>query len=256
MDLGLRDRVALVTGGSQGIGKSAAILLAREGARVAITYRQRREAALEVVAAVERTGGAAIAVPLDLGSPESILAAVGLVVERCGGIDVLVNNAVEWGARPPWQVPPFEEVPPQEWRDTLRANVEGTYAVLQAVVPSMRSRGWGRIVTLSSIVAVDGAPGAGPYAAAKAALHGLTRSLAKELGPAGILVNVVMPGPTMTERALAMVPSDQRDAMAKMSPIRSLPGPDDVVPVIAFLCSALNTTVTGEVIRASGGLGI
>jgi 3-oxoacyl-[acyl-carrier protein] reductase len=86
----------------------------------------------------------------------------------------------------------------------LRVNIEGTYAVLHAAVPFMRSRGWGRIVNVSSVVAVDGAPGAGPYAAAKAALHGLTRSLARELGPAGILVNVVMPGPTLTERALTM----------------------------------------------------
>jgi 3-oxoacyl-[acyl-carrier protein] reductase len=120
----------------------------------------------------------------------------------------------------------------------------------------VRSRGWGRIVNVSSIAAADGAPGAGPYAAAKAGLHGLTRSLARELGPAGILANAVMPGPTMTARALTVIPGAQQEALARMTPIGLLLGPEDVAPLIVYLCSALNTAVTGEVIRASGGLRI
>src|SRR5262249_19268444 len=129
-------------------------------------------------------------------SPRSspFIAGVGAVVKRWGRIDVLVNNAVQWGERPPWESPLFEQVPPDEWKASLRANTEGHYAAIQAVLPSMRERKWGRIVNVSSAVAVDGLPGAGPYSAAKAALHGLTRTLAKEVGPAGVLVNIVMPG--------------------------------------------------------------
>jgi 3-oxoacyl-[acyl-carrier protein] reductase len=118
----------------------------------------------------------------------------------------------------------------------------------------MRARGWGRIVNVSSGVAVDGVPGTGPYGAAKAAMHGLTRTLAKELGPVGILVNVAMPGVTLTERMADALPPAIREQRASTSPIRRLLAPEEVVPTIAFLCSAANTAVTGEIIRASGGI--
>jgi 3-oxoacyl-[acyl-carrier protein] reductase len=112
----------------------------------------------------------------------------------------------------------------------------------------------GQIVNVSSGVAVDGVPGTGPYAAAKAALHGLTRTLSKELGPAGVLVNVVMPGVTLTERMAAALPATVRQQHEQASPIRRLLPPEEVVPTIVFLCSGANTAVTGEIIRASGGI--
>jgi 3-oxoacyl-[acyl-carrier protein] reductase len=136
----------------------------------------------------------------------------------------------------------------------LRANTEGPYAAIQAAVRSMRARGWGRIVNVSSGIAVDGLPGAGPYAFAKAGLHRLTRTLSKELGPAGILVNVVMPGATLTERNLAWMPDAVRQHIAEQSPIRRMLPPEEVVPAIVFLCSAVNTALTREIIRASGGI--
>ncbi len=104
-----------------------------------------------------------------------------------------MNNAVAWGDVGPWEAPLFEDRPESSWRPVLEANVEGHYHAIQRVLPSMRARSWGRIVNVSSTVAADGLSGAGPYSAAKAALHGLTRTLAKELGPVGILVNVVCP---------------------------------------------------------------
>jgi len=254
MDLSLQRRVALVTGSSQGIGRAAAELFAREGARVAITYRRNKTMAEAVASAVEQAGSEAMVVPYDLCDRQSIRSAVSTILDQWGRIDVLVNNAVQWGARPPWRAPQFEELPEQEWSEILRANIEGTYLTIQAVIPSMRSGGWGRIVNVSSGVAVDGLPGAGPYATAKAALHGLTKTLAKELGPAGILVNVVMPGLTLTERNASQISPAAREQMAKTSPIRRLLPPEEVVPMIIFLCSALNTAVTGEIVRASGGI--
>jgi NAD(P)-dependent dehydrogenase (short-subunit alcohol dehydrogenase family) len=254
MDLGLSQRVAIVTGSSRGIGKSTALLFGKEGARVAVTFHSQREKAEEVVGEIRRAGGDGIAVHLDLASIESIHAAAQLVLKQWGHIDVLVNNAVYWGERLPSNMPRFEDLPPEEWRAFIRANTEGHYAAIQAVLPSMRAQGWGRIVNISSGIASDGLPGSGPYAAAKAALHGLTRTLSKELGPAGILVNVVMPGLTLTERIAAMIPADARDRIAQASPIRRLLPSDEVAPAIVYLCSTANTAITGEIIRASGGI--
>jgi 3-oxoacyl-[acyl-carrier protein] reductase len=181
---------------------------------------------------------------------------VAAIVDRWQRLDILVNNAVRSEASLPWEAQPFEAVPAEEWRATLRANTEGTYAAIQAVLPAMRAQGWGRIVNISSGIAIDGRPGAGPYGAAKAALHGLTRTLAKELGPAGILVNVVMPGVTLTERISAALPAALREKVEQATPIRRLLPPEEVAPIVVFLCSAANTALTGEFIRASGGGGV
>jgi 3-oxoacyl-[acyl-carrier protein] reductase len=253
MNLGLEGRVALVTGSSQGIGRAAALAFAAEGARVAVTYRRERERADAVVERIVAAGGDAHAFALDLAAPETIAAAARGTLERWGRLDVLVNNAVMWGERRPWEAPRFEDVPVDEWRALFRGNAEGHIAAIQAVLPAMRARGWGRIVSVSSGVAEDGVPGGGAYGAAKAALHGLTRSLCKELGPDGILVNVVVPGVTMTDRMSAGLPAAIRAQREQASPIRRLLGPEEVVPAIVFLCSAANTAVTGEVIRAGGG---
>ena len=256
MDLGLHERVVIVTGGSRGIGRAAALQFGRERARVAVTFHEQRTAAEEVAAQIARDGGEAFAVPFDLTSFDSIRAAVAAVIARWGHVDVLVNNAVQWGTRGPWEAPLFEELPADAWQSSLRANLDGHYAAIQAVLPTMRARGWGRIVNVSSGIAVDGFPGSGPYAAAKAALHGLTRTLSKELGPAGILVNVVMPGFTLTERNAARrkdMPA-MFEQVERASPIRRLLGPEEVTPIIVFLGSAANTAVTGEIIRSSGGI--
>lgn len=253
MDLNLAGRVALITGGSQGIGRAVAIQLGREGARVALTYRHERAKAEEVVSTIEGAGGEAICVPMDLEALETVRDAAVAATKRWGSVDVLVNNAVLWGDRKPWDMPLFEDVPQAEWQRVFRANFEGAYAAIQAVLPSMRARNWGRIVNISSGVALDGVSGGSPYGAAKAGLHGLTNTLARELGPMGVLINVVVPGATLTEHMTEALPPAIREQREKAYPIRRLLPPEEVAPTIVFLCSALNTAVTGEVIRASGG---
>ncbi|WP_437681122.1 SDR family NAD(P)-dependent oxidoreductase [Sorangium sp. So ce131] len=253
MDLGLEGRVALVTGSSQGIGRATAELLGREGARVVVTYRNHRDKAEAVAATIREQGGDALVVFFDLASDDSIRAAAAAALERWGRIDVLVNNAVQWGSVAPGSAPPFEALPGDEWRKVLRANIEGAYAAIQAVVPSMRERRWGRIVNVSSGLAVNGMPGSSAYSAAKSALHGLTRSLFKELAPAGILTNVVMAGLTLTDHARDAIPAAMLDHVAQSSPIKRLPTPAEVATTIAFLASAANTTVNGEILLSSGG---
>jgi 3-oxoacyl-[acyl-carrier protein] reductase len=249
MDLGIADRVALVTGSSRGIGRAIALQLAREGARVALTYRQHGDCAEAAAAEIRAAGGTAMTVELDLASPESITAAVAAVDAAWHRIDILVNNAVDYGPR---GYVPFERLPPDRWRRLLRTNIEGPYAVMQAVVPAMRRQHWGRIVSISSTAADDGLPGGACYATAKSALHGLTSSLTMELGRAGILANAVMPGLTLTTSRDA-TPAALREECERATAIGRLLHAEEVAPMVVFLCSALNTGVTGQLVRVSGG---
>jgi NAD(P)-dependent dehydrogenase (short-subunit alcohol dehydrogenase family) len=152
------------------------------------------------------------------------------------------------------EFPHFEQVPPEQWRAMIRTSLEGAYLTIQAVVPAMRVQGWGRIVNISSSLAEDGLPGAGAYAAAKAGLHGLTRSLARELGPVGILTNVVMPGMTLTEQARRELPPAILDQVARETPTGCLTTPDEMAALVVFLGSATNGHINGEIIRVTGGL--
>jgi 3-oxoacyl-[acyl-carrier protein] reductase len=172
---------------------------------------------------------------------------------RWGRLDALVNNAVDWvPAAEAWRGP-FEACPDDHWRPLMRANSEGPFVAIQSVLPFMRQQSWGRIVNVSSVAAVDGMTGFGWYSAAKAALHGLTQTLARDLGPAGILVNVVVPGATATERVTQNLGERTLARHAAALPIRRLPDPDDVAALVVFLASAANKAITGEVVRASGG---
>ncbi|GAA5771032.1 3-oxoacyl-[acyl-carrier-protein] reductase FabG [Streptosporangium roseum] len=249
MDTELRDRVVLVTGASTGIGAATARAYGREGARVAITYRNNPDKAEKVAADVEAAGGQAHVVRLDLEDLPTIGRAAATVVERWGGIDVLVANAVRWGGDgPPDPGVRFEDVPLREWEAMINANLVGTAASVRAVLPGMRARGWGRIVLVSSSVAEEGLPGPGPYGTAKSGLYGLARSLAWNGGRDGILVNVVAPGLTLTDSRPG-IPRPVTDALAAATPSRRLSNSDDVARIIVFLGSGANGNLTGEVIR-------
>lgn len=226
----------------------------REGARVALTYHSNRDAGEQVATEIVEAGGEAMAVPLDLADPSTIYEAVSAVVDRWGQLDVLVANAVAWEPEFEGPVPPFDELPPERWEPMLRTSLEGTFHTVRAAVPVMRKGGWGRIAMTSSGFAIRGAAGEVAYATAKAGLHGFSRSLARELGPAGILVNIVMPGLTTTERSLAVFADEWHEVARSRTPSGRLSTPDDVGTVIVFACSAANGNMTGEIFKVDGGM--
>ena len=254
MDMGLKDRVVLVTGSSSGIGRATALAFGREGARVGITYCRNQAEAEQTAEQVVQAGGAAMVVPYDLAREDSITKAVEAIATRWGSIHVLVNNAVQWGSiEELLHRPLFENLPLGSWKTALDLGLTGVYLTLQKVVPFMRAERWGRIINLSSNVAEDGLPGASAYAATKAGLHGLTRVLAHELASLGILSNAVLPGFTLTERNGALFPAEMRNRVAQQTPTGRLTTPDDVAALILFLGSAANGHVNGELIRCTGG---
>jgi 3-oxoacyl-[acyl-carrier protein] reductase len=248
LDTGLKQRVVLVTGASSGIGRAIAVTFAREGARVGITYRSNKTAAQETVRRIQDAGVEGFAVPMDLTEPAEIERAVAQVMKHWGHIDVLIGNAVRWAAVWGAQI---QQIDVGDLTAILRGNFEGTFHLLRAVLPSMVERKWGRIVLISSGLAEHGMPpnGSPIYGSAKAGLHGLARNLAWELGPAGIFINVVAAGFTMTERNLERFPQSMRDEAAASTPTRRLSLPGDVAPMVVFLGSAANTNISGEVVR-------
>jgi 3-oxoacyl-[acyl-carrier protein] reductase len=249
MDLGLQGRVALVTGGSKGLGRAIALALGREGMRVALTYHQDAGGGNETAAQVQAAGGQALPLSLDLADERSIAAATQVVTSTFGTIAVLVNNAVAWPGFPqPGER--FETAPIERFRASLRANLEGQYRLTQLIVRGMRAAGWGRIVHISTGLALDGLPGSSAYVAAKAGLHGLTRTMSRELARDGILTNLVMAGFMAHERR-QLSESVLEQARAAAATGRTT-RPEEVASLVAYLCSVANGAVTGELIRADG----
>lgn len=253
MDLGLRDRVVMVTGGSSGIGAAIAEAFGRERARVVLTYRSDAASARAVAKRVEAAGGQATVVRYDLGDPVSITAAVDEVSQTWGPVEALIANAVRWPQRSPEAA--FEKLAPAVWQPDLRDNIDGVFATVQAVLPGMRANGWGRILFISTGVAEEGMAGTETYGAAKAALHGLARSLAWGVGASGILVNVLVAGFTMTDRNQRRVPEPVRRGVAARIPSRRLSYPDEVALPAVFLASAANRTITGEILHEGSSTG-
>lgn len=254
MDLGLRERVVMITGGTSGIGKTAAEAFAAEGARVAVTYHSNDDAAHATARRAREAGGEAISVRLALEDHDSPAAAVKQILDRWGRLDVLIANAVEWptaradGGR-------TEGLPLADWDRGLHVNLEGTLATVHAALPPMRVAGWGRIVLTSSGVAEEGIPGPSPYGVAKAGLHGLVRQLAWDAGRDGILVNVVAAGFTVTERNIEVIPDSMRERVAAQTPSRRLSSPSEVAALITFLGSGANGNMTGEIVREGSSTG-
>ncbi|TDU32692.1 3-oxoacyl-[acyl-carrier protein] reductase [Panacagrimonas perspica] len=237
----LSGKTALITGGSRGIGRDAAVALAREGVSVAITYRGQREAAETVRAEVEALGQRCVVLQLDVRDGAAIKNVVVEAERALGAIDILVNNA---GIAVPRDLDSLTE---QDWHDAISTNLTSAFLVIQAALPGMRQRGWGRIINLSSVAAQIGGVVGPHYAASKAGLHGLTHGYARFLAGKGVTVNAIAPALIDTDMvkglpsgAMGLIPVGRYGTVGETS---------DIVVMLAR-----NGYITGQTINVNGGL--
>jgi NAD(P)-dependent dehydrogenase (short-subunit alcohol dehydrogenase family) len=242
---GLDGKVAIVTGGAQGIGRAIADRLAADGARIVIADLKGAEAA-----AADFADGVGLTV--DVSSEDDVARMASDAVERCGRIDVLVNNA---GLYASLAMRPFEQIPVDEWRRVMDVNVLSMFLTCRAVVAQMREQGGGRIVNISSGTPFRGVPFVLHYVTSKGAIVALTRALAKELGGDEILVNCVAPGFTMSDgvQENPEVVEALRDVSVSARTIKRDQVPEDVVGAVAFLCGPESTFITGQTMVIDGG---
>jgi 3-oxoacyl-[acyl-carrier protein] reductase len=242
----LAGKVALVTGASQGIGRACALALAEAGATIALCARN--EAKLDEVAAeIAATGGTAQAFALDLGNEQSIQACAKAVIAQFGKVEILVNNA---GITRDTLTLRMKR---KDWDDVLATNLTGAFLMTQAVMGSMLKARWGRVINITSVVGETGQAGQANYAASKAGLIGLTRSLARELASRAITVNAVAPGYIETAMT-AILTEAQRSAMTSQIPLARAGTDRDVAAAVAFLASEEAGFITGHTLDVNGGM--
>jgi 3-oxoacyl-[acyl-carrier protein] reductase len=245
--LSLKGRVAMVTGGSRGIGRAIALALAESGAAVAIAYREREDAARQVQAAIDAMGGRAFIARCDVRDEPSLNEFVARTVDALGPVDVLVNNA---GITRDTHIL-FTET--AKWDEVLGVNLDAAFYAVRAVVRGMLVRRWGRIINVSSPSARMPLGGQTSYAASKAGLEGLTRALSRDLAAKGVLVNAVSPGLVETDMLDAM-PAEGQAAHLKAIAIGRLGRAEEVAAMVAFLASDAASYISGQVIGVDGGL--
>ncbi len=249
----LAGRVVVITGGGQGIGRAYALAFARAKALPVIADINGRAAAA-VASEIERAGGRALAVETDVGSPASVEAMAARTLAEFGRLDVLINNAGLYSKNVPPATEgikqPFDRIPLEEWDRFLRVNVTGAFLCARAAVPAMRKAQWGRIINTSSTTVMMGLQGYLHYVTSKAAIIGMTRALARELGKDGITVNTIMPGLIHTE---VPNPAAVPDRVIPMQSIPRKEVPEDLVPVALFLASEGSRFMTGQTLNVDGG---
>ncbi|MEM8904100.1 MAG: SDR family oxidoreductase [Actinomycetota bacterium] len=245
MDVDLTGRAAVVTGGTAGIGLAVATALTGLGASVLVTYGRDRERADRVVAEL---GPGASAVEADNGRPGTARLVIDAAVERFGRLDIVVANAGETGRSP------VGSTEAGTYDRIFDANVRSVWELLEACVPVLGEGG--RVVLLSSVRTIMNTPETGLYAASKAAVEAMVPIVAKELGPRGVTVNAVAPGATDTALLRSVNDQDAIDAMAAVTPLGRVGRPDDIAGLVAYLATPAAGWVTGQVIGATGGLGL
>lgn len=249
MDLGLDGKKALVTGGTRGVGRGIAVALARYGADVFTCYRQDSEAACLLERELKETGGQHHVLRADLADPDQVASLLAECGSRFGHLDIVVNNAAAISHIP------YRDLPLGEWQRLIDTNLTGAHLVIQHALPLL-SRG-SSVISISTKSIEVGIPLRAHYTATKAALHGLSRTLAKEFGAAGIRFNVLSLGMIHTE-AVDQMPADQREQMIKryssMIALGRLGQPDEVADAVLWLASDLSRYVTGAVVPVDGGI--
>jgi 3-oxoacyl-[acyl-carrier protein] reductase len=242
-----KDRVALVTGGSRGIGRAVVIELSSRGAFVIINYTQNKSAAMEVLASIENSGGKGEARHFDVANTLIVQNEIERIGQEFGGLHILVNNA---GITKDGLLVRMKE---EDWDEVLSVDLKGVFNCTRASAKIMMKQRYGRIINITSIVGEMGNSGQINYSAAKAGIIGLTKSAAKELGSRGITVNAVSPGFIETDMTRNL-PENIRNKYVEGIPLGRLGAPEDVAKVVAFLASDSSSYITGEVVRVNGGL--
>jgi 3-oxoacyl-[acyl-carrier protein] reductase len=245
----LKDQVALVTGGSRGIGKAVAQAFAAEGAKVAVVYRGSQSAADALVQELTQAGKTAIALQCDVADYAAVEACVSKAEEQLGPVSILVNNAgvIEDGL--------FVTLEPERWNKVINTNLGGTYNFCHAVAMAMARRRAGRIINMSSVAATHVNPGQTNYSASKGAINAFTRALAIEMAGRGVTVNAIAPGFIETDMSAA-VRNKAGDLIKKFIPLKRIGTPEDVAKVAVFLASADSAYITGQVLTVDGGLSL
>ncbi len=245
----LAGKIAIVTGGSRGIGRATSLALAQVGAHVLVNYRSNEEAARETLRLIEEAGGRAELIAFDVADPDSVDRRIKEAVARHGRIDILVNNA---GISIDQLL---LRVSAKDLEMTWATNVNGAVFCAKACIRPMMKQRWGRIINLSSVVGESGNAGQVVYSSSKAALLGLTRSLAREYASRGITVNAVSPGFIETDMT-AELPDSARQGIVDQTPLGRIGRPEEVAAAVVFLASEEASYITGQVVRVNGGMHI
>ena len=244
----MEQKVALVTGASRGIGRAIAIGLAKEGVSMVVNFRSRSDAADEVVKIIQAAGGQAMTFGADVSKDDEVKSMVDEIMRRWGRIDILVNNAtIHRGGR-------IQKLTLEDWGVVINSALGGAFHCCRHVVPMMVDRNWGRIVNLSSYVALHGYPGDTAYGAAKAGLLGFTLSLAKEVAGKGVTVNAVIPGFVPTDMTSGLFNTQEKlERELQNIPLRRAGKPEEIADMVNFLVFK-GEYITGTIIRVDGGL--
>ncbi|MCG4565439.1 3-oxoacyl-[acyl-carrier-protein] reductase [Anaerosalibacter bizertensis] len=243
----LKEKNALVTGGSRGIGRATAIELSKEGANVIITYNSNEEKAKEVIKEIEKNGVKGLAIKADVSSEEDVKSMMKTIKSQFDSIDVLVNNA---GVTKDNLLIRMKS---EDWDKVINTNLKGVYLCTKAVVRGMMKKRHGKIVNIASVVGISGNAGQGNYSASKAGVIGFTKSIAKELGSRGINVNGVAPGFVETDMT-EVLSEDIKEQSLKLIPLERFAKPEDIANVVVFLCSEKANYITGQIINVDGGM--
>jgi 3-oxoacyl-[acyl-carrier protein] reductase len=242
----LTRRVALVTGASRGIGRGIALEMAREGADVVVNYARSDKKADDVTREIQALGRRTLSVKADVSNPLQVETMRKRILKQFDAVDILVNNAGVHHHLKSW------EIENAEWRQVLGVNLDGVFYCSKAFSKDMRAKRWGRIINISSIVAFTGTDHEAHYGASKAAVLGLTKSLALELAGYNITVNAIAPGWIETDMTSCITPEEKKKAL-DLVPLRRMGRPEDIAHVAAFLASEKASYITGQTIHVNGG---